>query len=192
MTNNELNKTLKAFGKYVVDQSKANLEKDGKSGGELYNSVSYNLIQEANAFLLEFLMEDYGIFQDKGVKGADPENISPNSKIRGQQAPNSPYRFGSGSKRGTFKTFTAKMAEFAKNKNIRFRIPKGQKGAGQFKTGNYKSMGYVIAKNIYNRGLKPSYFFTKPFEQAFANLPDELLNQFAIDVENQLTLGIKK
>jgi hypothetical protein len=53
-------------------------------------------------------------------------------------------------------------------------------------------MGYVIAKNIYNRGLKPSYFFTKPFEEAFANLPDELLNQFAIDVENQLTLGIKK
>ena len=47
MTNNELNKTLKAFGKYVVDESKANLEKDGKGGGELYNSVSYNLIQEA-------------------------------------------------------------------------------------------------------------------------------------------------
>ena len=90
MTNNELNKTLKAFGKYVVDESKANLEKDGKGGGELYNSVSYNLIQEANAFLLEFLMEDYGIFQDKGVKGADPENISPNSKIRGQQAPFTP------------------------------------------------------------------------------------------------------
>lgn len=192
MTNNELNKTLKAFGKYVVDQSKANLEKDGKGGGELYNSVSYNLIQETNAFLLEFLMEDYGMFQDQGVKGADPENVSPNSKIRGQQAPNSRYRFGSGSKRGTFETFQNKMAEFAKNKNIRFRIPKGQKGAGQFKTGNYKSMGYVIAKNIYNRGLKPSYFFTKPFEQAFADLPDDLLNQFAIDVENQLTLGIKK
>jgi hypothetical protein len=187
MTNNELNKTLKAFGKYVVDQSKANLEKDGKGGGELYNSVSYNLIQEANAFLLEFLMEDYGMFQDKGVKGADPENISPNTKIRGQQAPNSPYRFGSGSKRGTFKTFQSKMAEFAKKKNIRFRNKKGQ-----FAKGGYKSMGYVIAKNIYNRGLKPSYFFTKPFEQAFANLPDDLLNQFAIDVENQLTLGIKK
>jgi len=27
MTNNELNKTLKAFGKYVVDQSKASLKK---------------------------------------------------------------------------------------------------------------------------------------------------------------------
>ena len=192
MTNNELNKTLKAFGQLVVDQSKANLQQDKKGDGQLYNSISYNLIQEANAFLLEFLMEDYGMFQDQGVKGANPENVSPNSKIRGQQAPNSRYRFGSGSKRGTFKTFAAKMAEFAKNKNIRFRIPKGQKGAGQFKTGNYKSMGYVIAKNIYNRGLKPSYFFTKPFEQAFANLPDELLNQFAIDVENQLTLGIKK
>jgi len=187
MTYNELNKTLKAFGKYVVEQSKANLEKEKKANGDLYNSISYKWRQETNAFLLEFLMEYYGMFQDQGVKGADPKNISPNTKIRGQQAPNSPYRFGSGTKKGTFKTFKAKMAEFAQSKNIRFRNKKGQ-----FAKGGYKSMGYVIAKNIYNRGLKPSYFFTKPFEEAFANLPDELLNQFAIDVENQLTLGIKK
>jgi hypothetical protein len=191
MNYNELDIALKDFGRYVVEQSKANLQKDKKGGGDLYNSISYKFRQETNAFLLEFLMEDYGMFQDQGVKGANPENVSPNSKIRGQQAPNSKYRFGSGSKRGTFKTFASKMAEFAKNKNIRFRIPKGKKGAGQFKAGNYKSMGYVIAKNIYNRGLKPSYFFTEPFEKAFANLPDEVLNQFSIDVENQLTLGIK-
>jgi hypothetical protein len=36
-------------------------------------------------------MEDYGKFVDKGVKGANPSNVSPNAKIRGQQAPNSPY-----------------------------------------------------------------------------------------------------
>jgi hypothetical protein len=34
-------------------------------------------------------------------------------------------------------------------------------------------------------------FFTKPFQKAFASLPDKILEQFAIDVENQLTLGIK-
>ena len=187
MNYNQLNKALKDFGRYVVEQSKVNLKKDKKGDGDLYNSISYKFRQETNAFLLEFLMEDYGTFQDQGVKGANPDKVSPNSKIRGQQAANSKYRFGSGSKRGTFKTFTEKMAQFAQSKNIRFRDKKGQ-----FAKGGYKSMGYVIAKNIYNRGLKPSYFFTEPFEKAFANLPDEVLNQFSIDVENQLTLGIKQ
>ena len=144
MNYNQLNKALKDFGRYVVDQSKANLKKDKKGDGDLYNSISYKFRQETNAFLLEFLMEDYGTFQDQGVKGANPDKVSPNSK------------------------------------------------KGQFAKGGYKSMGYVIAKNIYNRGLKPSYFFTEPFEKAFANLPDEVLNQFSIDVENQLTLGIKQ
>jgi hypothetical protein len=35
-------------------------------------------------------MEDYGVFQDKGVKGKDPSKVSKNAKIKGQQAPNSP------------------------------------------------------------------------------------------------------
>ena len=191
MNYNELDIALKDFGRYVVEQSKANLKKDKKGDGDLYNSISYKFRQETNAFLLEFLMEDYGMFQDQGVKGANPENVSPNSKIRGQQAPNSKYRFGSGSKRGTFKTFATKMAEFAKNKNIRFRIPKGKKGAGQFKAGNYRSMAYVIASNIYNRGIKTSNFFTTPFERSQQKLGDELLDSFILDVEKQIIYGEK-
>ena len=185
MTNNELNKTLKAFGKYVVDQSKANLEKDGKSGGELYNSVSYNLIQEANAFLLEFLMEDYGIFQDKGVKGKDPSKVSPNAKIKGQQAPNSPYRFGSG-KTGNWNQFVSSIEKWAKKRNVRFRDEKGR-----YKKGNYKSLAYVIAGNIYNRGIKPSLFFTKPFEKAFKNINEDLIEAYKLDVQKLMETTIK-
>ena len=29
---------------------------------------------------LDFYMEDYGMFQDEGVKGANPSKVSPNSK----------------------------------------------------------------------------------------------------------------
>ena len=70
----QLNKALNDFGKYVVQQSRTNLTKDGVSKGALYDSISYDLIVEKDAFLLEFLMEDYGIFQDKGVKGANPRS----------------------------------------------------------------------------------------------------------------------
>ena len=49
-------------------------------------------------------MEDYGVFQDKGVKGKDPSKVSPNAKITGQQAPNSPFKFGTG-KTGNYNEF---------------------------------------------------------------------------------------
>jgi hypothetical protein len=52
-------------------------------------------------------------------------------------------------------------------------------------------MAFVLQRSIFAQGLKPTMFFTKPFEKAFKRLPDEILEQFAIDVENQLTLGIK-
>ena len=51
---------LNKYGKYVVQQSKSNLTKDKKGGGDLYNSVSYVIDKSQDDFLLEFLMEDYG------------------------------------------------------------------------------------------------------------------------------------
>ena len=40
-----------------------------KGLGDLYNSVSYKYEKSQDLFLLDFLMEDYGTFVDKGVKG---------------------------------------------------------------------------------------------------------------------------
>jgi hypothetical protein len=141
-------------------------------------------------------MEDYGKFQDKGVKGADPSKVSPNAKITGQQAPNAPYRFGTGSKRGTFKSFVKRMSMFAKQKNIRFRenkIVNGKKvSTGRFAKGGFDSVGYIIASNIYNRGIKPSMFFTKPFEAAFKRLPQQLLEAYSVGIEKQIQVNITK
>jgi len=184
----KVNKILNDFGKYVVQQSKSNLTKDKKGNGALYNSIKYKLDSEKDIFLLDFLMENYGDFVDQGVKGKDPSKVSPNAKIKGQQAPNSQFKFGSGSMRGTFNKFALKMSVFAKSKNIRFR----QGSTGKFAKGNYKSMGYVIARNIYNRGLKPTMFFTKPFEQAFKRLTPELTNAYLLDIEQAIILGTKK
>ena len=50
----------------------------------------------------------------------------------------------------------------------------------------------MIASNIYNRGLKPSLFFTKPFEQGFKKLPDELLEAYGLDVEEFLQFTLNK
>ena len=39
------------YAKYVVQQSKSNLTKDKKGGGDLYNSVSYKIEKSQDDFL---------------------------------------------------------------------------------------------------------------------------------------------
>ena len=69
-------------------------------------------------------------------------------------------------------------------KDIRFRDKQGK-----FKKGNYKSLAYVIAsKRFDNRGIKPSLFFTKPFEKAFKNLDKDIIEAYKLDVEELLKI----
>lgn len=188
MLGKELETYLNGFGKYVIQQSRSNLTKQKKNVDKnLYNSLSFEKNVSKNSFQLSFMMEDYGKFQDKGVKGKDPSKVSPNARIQGQQAPNSPYRFGSGTSSGKWGSFVNNIADWAKKRNIRLRDDKGR-----FKKGDYKTIAQIIASNIYARGIKPSLFFTKPFNKAFETMPDEVLQAYALDVEKFLQSTIKK
>ena len=183
----ETRDALNNFAKYVIQQSRSNLSKSKKNfSKQLYNSLGYDLNVSKNSFSLSILMEDYGLFQDKGVKGKDPSKVSKNAKIKGQQAPNSPYKFGSGNYSGQWSSFVGKLEVWAKRKNIRLRDEKGR-----FKRGNYKTIAQVIAGNIYNRGIKPSMFFTTPFQKAFKDLPEELILSFGLDLERFIDFTIK-
>ena len=175
---------LNRFAKYVISQSKGNLTRLKKGGGNLYNSLDSNVKVSKNSFELTFLMEEYGIFQDKGVKGKDPSKVSPNAKITGQQAPNSKYEFGSG-KVGNYAGFVTSIEKWAKKKNIRLRDAKGR-----FTKGNYRTIAHIIAGNIYNRGIKPSLFFTKPFEKAFKNIDKDLIKAYKLDIETLMNNSI--
>jgi hypothetical protein len=46
-----------------------------------------------------------------------------------------------------------------------------------------KTLKFLIARSIYMSGIKPSLFFTKPFEAAFKRLPDDLIEKFGLDAE---------
>ena len=54
------------------------------------------------------------------------------------------------------------LADWAKKRNIRLRDKKGR-----FKKGNYRTIGFILQKSIFAQGIKPTMFFTKPFEVAF-------------------------
>ena len=78
------------------------------------------------------------------------------------------------------------LADWAKARNIRLRDEKGR-----FKRGNYRTIGFILQKSIYEKGIKASMFFTKPFEKAFKNLPQEVIEAFGLDIEDFLEFTTK-
>ena len=157
---------LNAFAKYVIKQSRTNLTKGKKnSSKQLYNSLGYDLNVSKNSFGLEFLMEDYGIFQDVGVSGVKKKYNTPYSYTTKMPPP-------------------SKMDKWIVRKGL---APKDKNG----KFIKRKSLQFMIARSIYNNGIKPSLFFTKPFKKAFKNLDKDIVKAFRLDVEAILKTSVK-
>jgi hypothetical protein len=178
----EVEKVLKKFKDYVIQQSKSNLSKDKKNNTkQLYNSIKGEIVSEKGFSIVGFSMGNYGQFIDKGVKGSDPSKVSKNAKIKGQQAPNSPYSFK------TKRPPSKYLEDWAKKKNFRLRDEKGK-----FSKGNYKTIGIILAKNIWARGIKPSMFFTKPFEAGYKKYIDvDLMKAFGEDLDTMVDYNLK-
>ena len=167
----EVQEAIDKFRKYVVQQSRSNLTKQKKNASKsLYNSIKGISKVNPNSISLYFEMEEHGIYQDKGVKG----------KTSSTKAPNSPFKFGSGT--GKKGGLTNGIQKWVKQKRFQFRDEQGR-------FMSYNSTAFLITRSIYNKGLKPSMFFTKPFEKAFDRLPDELVEAYGIDIEK---LYVKK
>lgn len=153
---------LNRFAKYVIQQSRTNLTKGKKNSSKaLYNSLDYNLNVSPNSFSMSFIMEGYGIFQDKGVSGIKKKYDTP---------------------------FSYKDKMPPPSKMDKWIVRKGLKGI-RGKDGKFisrKSLQFMIARSIYNNGIKPSLFFTKPFEKAFKNLDKDIIKAYQLDVEELL------
>lgn len=166
---------LDKFGKSVQQQSKSNLSKmDKKDTDGLYDSISYNVEVHKNSFHFSISMEDYGTFVDKGVKG----------KSSSSKAQTSPYRFGTGT--GKKGGLTSSIDGWVTRKKIQFRDRK----TGRF--WSYKQTAFVITRSIYQTGLRTTNFITRPFENEFRKLPDEVVQAYGLEVNQFLTQAFKK
>ena len=162
----EVQKALSKFAKVVIKESRTALTKKRKNASkDLYNSVKYELDVNRNSFSLVFYMTDYAKFVDQGVSGKKKKYNTPYSYK--QKMP--PSRV---------------FEKWIKQKGI-----KGRNKQGQFIT--HKSLSFLIARSIFNKGIKPSLFFTKPFEAAFKRLPEDLVQNFGLDVEELLQHSLK-
>ena len=155
----EVQEAIDKFRKYVVQQSKSNLTKQKKNASKsLYNSIKGVSKVNPNSISLYFEMEAHGVFQDKGVSGKEKKYNTPYS-YKSKMPP------------------TKALDKWVVRRGIAPRDAKGRLISRQ-------SLKFAIARGIFKNGIKPSLFFTKPFEVAYDRLPDELVEAYGIDIIN--------
>lgn len=109
---------------------------------------------------LEVYAEDYMLFRDQGVDGTKKKN-SPNKK----------YDLGAKfSYKGKMPP-SKDLAKWAKKKGL--QLKKGM---------TYEGLGFVIARSIKEKGIKPSLYLTKPFidvldKEDFDEVVEEMLKE---------------
>ena len=69
MKTDNIEKYLNSFGKQVVNRAKGSLQKAKGGGTNLENSISFKVVADADGFSVQFYMDSYGTFVDKGVSG---------------------------------------------------------------------------------------------------------------------------
>jgi hypothetical protein len=172
LSREETNKVLTKFTKYVVSQSRANLTRKNKNvKGKLYDSIKGESTTSKNSIGLYFEMEDYGAYQDSGVKGKSSGNSLSTFKQGG-------FRFGTGT--GKKGGLTEGINQWVKDRRFQFKDNK----SGRFLS--YEQTAFIITRSIYQKGIEATRFFSKPFEVGFERLPEELVEAYALDVEKLL------
>ena len=163
---NHVYKALKDFEQKVIKASREKLKKLNKdSTGKLSQSIEGDVQEFENSIRIFFKMEDYGFYQDQGVKGIKSNYI---------ENKNSQFQF----KKGIPNTKMINSLEtWIKNKGMKGR----DKKTGRFITN--KSLTFILARSIFNKGIKASYFFTEPFNRHFEKLPDLLIDKYGLDME---------
>jgi hypothetical protein len=168
--------SLEKFAKGVVQQARSNLTRNKKNvTGNLYNSLQYEIEVGPNSLALRWKMDElapYWKFQDYGVQG----------KSSSSKAPNSPFRFGTGS--GMAGGLSRAIEEWVAARRFQFRDKKG-------KFLSYDATAFLVSRSIYNKGIKTTSFFTRPFQLKFEQLPKEIATAFALDLKDFLRFTLQ-
>tara|TARA_R100001463_G_scaffold36156_2_gene78252 strand:+ start:427 stop:954 length:528 start_codon:yes stop_codon:yes gene_type:complete len=165
---NSIQELLDDFRSNVIREAKKNLGQRSDTG-KLKSSLKSYVKESKRSIQISFEMEDYGFYQDRGVKGVKSGKSLDN------------YQFGTGT--GKKGGLTKGINKWVKRKGFQFRDKKGR-------FLSYEQTARTIIRSIWMKGIKPSLFFTKPFEKYYNRLPDELMEMFGFEMEqlfNQIT-----
>ena len=154
ITPEETAKALNKFLKAVIRKARANLKKKGiNASNKLSRSFKSSYKVSPNSIEASISAEDYLPFIDSGVKG-----VKGGKSLKG------------------FK-YTNKMPP------LRFIQTWIKQKSGKFRQRKQKQMAFLVQRKVFNYGIKPTKFFTNPFEEEFKTLPDELIEAYGLDIE---------
>ena len=186
----ELGDALNKFGAGVVKDAKNNLKRYDKDNGALENSLSYKVNVSKNSFQLDIYAEKYWTYVDYGVKGVGGTKADKTIYVNGEKkivkgekwqvkrVNNSKYKYKDKMPpTRVFNMWTVKKGIAPRNKK------------GQFQT--RKGLMFAIAKSVYHTGIETTGFLTTPFNNQFNKLPEEVVLEYALTVENLLKTTLK-
>ena len=169
---------INKWRKYLVQQSKSRLSKSGsKASGSLYWSIRGYISKNYNKDIkgrftggrslpsMHIEFNDYGTYIDKGVQGTK-SNYLENAR--------SPYRFG---RNGDKKAVPTKaISKWVASKGLP------------------KALTYVIARSIYQKGIKATQWFSRSLELSKKRyltkyhiaIADDMAENIADDIKRKL------
>ena len=172
MDTKNIEKYLNSFGKQVVNRAKANLGKAKGGSTKLATTIKFEVVPDADGFVVKFYMADYGAFLDKGVSGNKKKQSYKNYENKMQS---SPYSY-------TTKQPPADiLSKWIKKKGIKGR----DKKTGRFITN--MSLAFIIGRKIKRDGIKSLSFFQKPLGLGLKQFGKDLLGAITTDITDKLS-----
>jgi hypothetical protein len=171
MNTEALERYLNSFGKQVVNRAKGNLQKAKGGGTNLEKSLSFKVVTSAEGFIVQFYMDSYGTFVDKGVSGTKVKRSFKDYKGR---TISSPYKYT------TKQPPSRVLDKWIVKKGI---APRDEKGRFMSR----KSISFLIARSIKRKGIQGISFFQKPLMLGLKQFGKEMLGAVKDDIINGLT-----
>jgi len=171
MKTEALERYLNSFGKQVVNRAKGNLQKAKGGGTNLEKSLSFKVVTSAEGFSVQFYMDSYGTFVDKGVSGT---YVSRSFKDYKGRTISSPYKYT------TKQPPSRVLDKWIVKKGI---APRDEKGRFMSR----KSISFLIARSIKRKGIQGISFFQKPLMLGLKQFGKEMLGAVKDDIINGLT-----
>ena len=179
METTNIERYLESFGKQVVNRAKGGLQRKKGGGSKLEDSIRFEVVPDGDGFAVQFFMSSYGTFVDKGVSGTKTKRSFKDYKGKTIK---SPYNYGSGSSPvGKSKGgMSGIMTKWIKRKGFQWK----DKKTGRFMS--HKSMGYLVARSIFSKGIQGISFFQKPLGLGLKEFGKDLLGSVKEDILNTL------
>ena len=172
MKTDNLQNYLNSFGKQVVNRAKGGLQKAKGGGTNLENSIKFEVVTTNDGFSVQFFMDSYGTFVDKGVSGNKQQR---KYKDYLNKTISSPYKYT------TKQPPPSILSKWISKKGIKGR----DKKSGRFISN--MSLAFIIGRAIKRDGIQGISFFQKPLGLGLKQFGKDMLGVIKEDIIEGLT-----